>query len=279
MDPSLPDDFAEKQRRFYNRLAVILVTGVALSLIFGFGMKEIPWGLGFFGVAELTRALLGSLLVVTVVLSLFLLRIGNIFDIDRKVDTMFQTERERLDASRKAEVDSARQFRDDVRSELAGLRESWRRDLAAQDGRMSDAIRAANQAQKAVQDALARLDGLSREPAYRTTIENLVEKMDGLVKDVAALRGADKVNSPLLKELQEKVVALEKGQVKIQHRMDETIEGMERRDMEQAAIRTTVETELGNLKKRETLLLVKQKELEDVNLNLREEGKRGRIQF
>jgi predicted nucleic acid-binding Zn-ribbon protein len=234
---------------------------------------------GIFEQAALQRGLFIATIVLSLGLVVFLLRIGNIFDVEKKVDSMFKSERERLDNSRRTEMDAARQFRDDVKSELAGLREQWRKDLAAQDGRMSDAIRAANQAQKAVEEALKRLDALSREPAYRTTIEELVKKVDDLMKDVSALRSADRVNSPLLKELQDKVVALEKGQTKIHHRMDETIEAMERRDMEQAAQRTTIETELGQLKKREALLLVKQKELDDLNNHLKNDSKRGRVQF
>ena len=278
MDGATTDEFANRERRFYRILAVILVTGFVLALVFALGMKGIEFQ-GIFDVAALTRGLLIIGVVVVAVLGLFLLRIGNIFDVEKKVDSMFKAERERLDSARKAELDQARQFRDDVKNELAALREQWRKDLAAQDGRMSDAIRAANQAQKDVAAALAKLEALSREPAYRTTIEDLVKKVDSLMKDVSALRSADKVNSPLLIELREKVVILEKGQTKLNHRMDEQVEAAERRDMENAAIRTTLDTELGNLKKRETLLLVKQKELEDVNDHLKAETKRGRVQF
>jgi hypothetical protein len=278
MDGATTDEFANRERRFYRILAVILVTGFVLALVFALGMKGIEFQ-GIFDVAALTRGLLIIGVVIVAVLGLFLLRIGNIFDVEKKVDSMFKAERERLDSARKAELDQARQFRDDVKSELAALREQWRKDLAAQDGRMSDAIRAANQAQKDVAAALAKLEALSREPAYRTTIEDLVKKVDSLLKDVSALRNADKVNSPLLKELQDKVVLLEKGQTKLNHRMDEQVEAAERRDMENAAIRATIETELGGLKKREALLLVKQKELEDLNEHYKTETKRGRVQF
>ena len=276
--PSSTDDFAQRQVRFYRILALVVLAGVVLSFVLALGMAGIEFR-GVFEQAALQRGLFLATLVTTFGLVVFLLRIGNIFDVEKKVDSMFKLERERLDSARKTELDSARQFRDDVKSELAALREQWRKDLAGQDGRMSAAILAANKAEKAVADALARLDALSREPAYRTTIEELVRKLDGLVKDVGALRSADRVNSPLLKELQEKVVLLEKGQGKLNHRMDEQVEAAERRDMESVAIRSTLDTELGNLRKRETLLLVKQRELEDVNDNLKTDSKRGRVQF
>jgi len=278
MDGPTSDDFANRERRFYRLIALFVAIGVILSFVLALGMGGIQFQ-GIFDVAALTRGLFLASLIISAGVILFCLRIGNIFDVERKVDAMFKAERERLDGARKAELDSARQFRDDVKSELAALREQWRKDLAAQDIRLSDAVRAANQALKAAQDALARADALSREPAYRTTIEDLVGKVDGLVKDVAALRNADKVNSPLLIELREKVVVLEKGQTKLNHRMDEQVEAAERRDMENAAIRTTLDTELGNFRKREALLLVKQKELEDLNDHLKMETKRGKVQF
>lgn len=278
MDGASTDDFANRERRFYRILALVVLLGVIASFVLALGMAGVEFR-GIFEQAALQRGLFLATLVIAGGMCVFLLRLGNIFDVERKVDSMFKAERERLDSARKAELDAARQFRDDVKSELAGLREQWRKDLAAQDIRLSDAVRAANQALKAAQDALARADALSREPAYRTTIEDLVGKVDSLLKDVAALRSADRVNSPLLKELQDKVVVLEKGQTRLNHRMDEQIEAAERRDMESAAIRSTLDQELGNLKKRETLLLVKQKELEDLNNHLTTDAKRGRVQF
>jgi len=278
MDAPSSDDFANRERRFYRLIAVSVAVGVLLSFVIALGMGNLPFQ-GIFDVAALTRGLFLASIIISVGVILFCLRIGNIFDVERKVDAMFKAERERLDGSRKAELDAARQFRDDVKSELAALREQWRKDLAAQDIRLSDAVRASNQALKAAQDALARAEALSREPAYRTTIEDLVGKVDGLVKDVAALRNADKVNSPLLIELREKVAVLEKGQTKLNHRMDEQVEAAERRDMENAAIRATIETELGSFRKREALLMVKQKELEDLNDHLKADAKRGKVQF
>jgi chromosome segregation ATPase len=278
MDGAATDDFAQRQVRFYRMLAVFVMVGIVISFIIAFGLAGDLF-IGVFDPAGLLRGLFWATLILTVGLVIFLLRIGNIFDVEKKVDSMFKAERERLDGARRTELEQARQFRDDVKSELAALREQWRKDLAAQDGRMSDAIRAANQAQRDVAAALAKLEALSREPAYRTTIEDLVKKVDSLVKDVSALRSADKVNSPLLMELKEKVVVLEKGQTKLNHRMDEQVEAAERRDMENAAIRTTLDSELGNLKKREALLLVKQKELEDVNQSLKADARRGKVQF
>jgi predicted flap endonuclease-1-like 5' DNA nuclease len=220
-----------------------------------------------------------ALVVVTIVLILFLTRIGVIFDVEKKVDKMFEIESQKLAEARKRELEESRGFRDDMRRELNAMREDVRKEFNNWDSRIQDAVRAANQAAKMAEQALARADALTKEPAYRTTIEQLVKDVASILKDVAALRNADKVNSPLLKELQDKVVALEGGQKRLTIRVDETMESIERRDMEQAAMRQTLDQELAGLKKRETLLLVKQRELEDTNVNLVASAKPKKVEF
>ncbi|HUR61726.1 MAG TPA: DUF4332 domain-containing protein [Candidatus Thermoplasmatota archaeon] len=265
MDGNDAGDFAKRNVQFFRALAIILGFGVVTALILGLG--NVP-GLGVFEIGALSRALLLSTLVVTVVLVLFLFRIGVIFDVERQVRDLFASEQERMTDMRRGEEEASREFRDALRRDLADLKESMKREFNARDQMYDGAMRASNQALKNAADALARAEALSREPAYRTTIEKLVADVGAMAKDITALRTADKVNSPLLKELQEKVVVLEAGQKKLNIRVDETMEGIERRDMEQAALRQTLDSELASLKKRETLLLVKQRELEDQNINL-----------
>lgn len=262
-DP-LQDDFTARNKRFFTMLAIVLGVGVTFAFIYGLG--NLP-GAGIFDLAAAARAAMLALVVVTIVLILFLTRIGVIFDVEKKVDRMFEIEGQKLAEARKRELEEARAFRDDLRRELAGFRDDVRKEFNQWDSRIQDAVRAANQAFKMAEQALQRADALTKEPAYRSTIEQLVKDVAQISKDVAALRNADKVNSPLLKELQEKVVVLEAGQKKLNIRVDETMESIERRDMEQAALRQTLDQELNLLRKRETLLLVKQKEIEDYALD------------
>jgi predicted flap endonuclease-1-like 5' DNA nuclease len=270
MQDNDPGGFAQRNVRFFRMLAIVLGFGVVAALILGLG--DVP-GLGLFDVYALSRALVMALLVVTVVLTMFLLRIGVIFDVERQVKDLFASEQERLTDMRRSEEQATREFRESLRQELGELRDSIKREFNQRDQMYDGAMRASNQALKAAQDALARAEALSREPAYRTTIEQLVSDVGDMKRDLTALRTADKVNSPLLKELQEKVVVLEQGQKKLNVRVDETMESIERRDMEQAALRATLDQELASLKKRETLLLVKQKELESQNVTLAQDAR------
>jgi predicted flap endonuclease-1-like 5' DNA nuclease len=276
MDDNDAGGFAKRNVQFFRALGIILGFGVLTALILGLG--NVP-GLGVFDIGALSRALLLSTVVLTVVLILFLFRIGVIFDVERQVRDLFASEQDRLTDMRRGEEEATREFREALRRELADLRDAMKRELNQRDQMYDGAMRASNQALKAASDALARAEALSREPAYRTTIEKLVADVGAMAKDLQALRTADKVNSPLLKELQEKVVLLEKSQTKLNHRVDETMEGIERRDMETAAHRQTLDQELSALKKRETLLLVKQRELEDQNVNLSQAAKPKKVEF
>jgi len=276
MDDNDAGDFAKRNVQFFRALGIILGFGVLTALILGLG--NVP-GLGIFDIGALSRALLLSTVVVTIVLILFLFRIGVIFDVENQVRNLFAAEQERMTDMRRGEEEASREFRETLRRDLADLRAAMLKEFNARDQMYDGAMRASNQALKAASDALARADALSKEPAYRTTIEKLVADVGAMAKDITALRTADKVNSPLLKELQEKVVVLEAGQKKLNIRVDETMEGIERRDMEQTAMRHTLDQELASLKKRETLLLVKQRELEDTNVNLVASARPKKIEF
>lgn len=271
-----PADFAQRNVRFFRNLAIIAAAGVIAALVLGLGGITGP-GLFQVGPAVTSALLIG--VVIVIVLILFLLRIGVIFDVEKQVKSLFQSESDRMAALRKAEEDAQREFRDALRRDLADLKESIRREFNERDGKFDNAILAANKAMKMAQEAMDRANALSKEPAYRTTIEQLVKDVADMKKDLTALRTADRVNSPLLQELKERVTALEGAQKKTNVRIDETLEGMERRDMEQAALRQTLDNELGNFRKREAVLMVKQRELEDSNTHLASSAKKPAITF
>jgi predicted flap endonuclease-1-like 5' DNA nuclease len=267
MQDNDPGGFAARNVRFFRSLAIAAGGVIVGSLIIALGTNSLDIQ-GYFDLSALTRALLLMAVGLAAILVLFLLRIGVIFDVERQVKDMFHAESERFDDLHRSQAEELREFRDSMRRDLADLREAMKKEFNQRDQMYDGAMRASNQALRAAQDALARAEALSKEPAYRTTIEQLVADVGDMKRDLTALRTADRVNSPLLKELQEKVVLLEAGQKKLNVRVDETMESVERRDMEQAALRQTLDHELAGLKKRETLLLVKQRELEDNNVQL-----------
>ena len=267
MQDNDPGGFAARNVRFFRSLAIAAGAVIIGALVIALGTNNLRIE-GYFDVSALTRALLLMAVGLAAILVLFLLRIGVIFDVERQVKDMFKAESERFDDLHKSQAEELREFRDTLRRELADLRDSIKKEFNQRDQMYDGAMRASNQALRAAQDALARAEALTKEPAYRSTIEQLVADVGDMKRDLQALRTADKVNSPLLKELQEKVVVLEAGQKKLNVRVDETMDSIERRDMEQAALRQTLDQELTGLKKRETLLLVKQRELEDNNVQL-----------
>jgi hypothetical protein len=275
-DPA-PNNFAARNVRYFRTLALILGVGIIAALVLGLG-NAIP-GLQVIEIGTMTRTLLLALFVIAVVLAMFLLRVGVIFDVEKKVDELFATEAAALEESRKRIEDAFGNFRNDVRREFADLKEGWNRERQRLEALAQEANGLALKALNAAEAALARINELSKEPAYRSTIEQLLKDIAALAKDVQALRTADKVNSPLLADLKERVVALETGQKKLNVRVDETLETIERRDMESSAIRQTLDQELANLKKRETLLLVKQKELSDQNMNFAAGAQRTVVAF
>lgn len=270
-------DFAARNVRFFRTLALVGGVGVVIAVIFGLGMKNLDTVEGPFSATSLSRALLLAVFVLATVIILFLLRIGVIFDVEKQVGRMFASESERLEDLRMSDQEANKLFRDDMKRELSDLREFVRKDQAAQDIRVGEAVKAAGKAETAMKDVLAALEAMKREPAYRSAIEALQTQSGELQKEVLELKRRDNLNSPLLKELQEAVAALQKNQSKLVQRVDEALEAMERREMEGAALRAQMELDVGNLKKREQLLLVKQKELEDLNSDLSRSAKGQKI--
>lgn len=268
------DDFAARNRRFFNLLAVIAVAGVIFAFIYGIG--GLP-GVGLFELKSAAISAMIAVVVIVVVLALFLTRIGVIFDIDKKVDRMFKLESDRLAEARKREMDEQRSFRDDMRKEIGAMRDQIRNDFNQWDSRIQDAVRAANQAMKMAQDAMNRALALEKEPAYRTAIEQLLKDVASIMRDVQALRTADKVNSPLLADLRDRVAALEAGHKKLNVRVDETMDSIERRDMEHAALRQSLDNEVALLRKRESLQLVKQKEMEDFAMDMQDKAQKQQV--
>src|SRR5688572_24200702 len=254
-----PHGFAARNVRFFRGLAVLLGFGIVVALLLGFGGVTGP---GVFALDAAVTSALFAMIVISAVLVLFLLRIGVIFDIERQVKDLFSQESNRLERARMQEQENSRGFRDELRNELASLRSAFQKDMSGWNARIEDAIKAAERANASARTALERVEAMAREPAYRSAIEGLQAAVTDLTKDVAELRTRDRVNSPLLKELQDTVVALKSGQTKLSQNIEMVLERIERRDIETTAVKQTLEQELADLKRRESLLLIKNKDLE-----------------
>jgi predicted flap endonuclease-1-like 5' DNA nuclease len=254
-----PHGFAARNVRFFRSLAMLLAFGVVVAFLLGFGGVTGP---GLFDLDAAVTSALFAMVVISAVLVLFLLRIGVIFDIERQVKELFGQESGRLERARLHETENSRAFRDELRNDLASLRSAFQKDMSGWNARIEDAIRAAERATAAAKSAMEKADAMSREPAYRGAIEALQASVGELTKDVADLRTRDRVNSPLLKELQEAVVQVRKEQTKLGQNIEMVLERIERRDLEQAAVKQSMEADLADLKRRESLLLIKNRDLE-----------------
>lgn len=263
MDEYSPE--TQKAIKFYRSLALVLVLGVVLGVIAALG--NVP-SLGLVTPESAFVGLGVIALFVFIVTVLFLMRIGSIFELQKSMQQLYDGAEDRATAEQARIKADWQSFKDDLRKDLVQMRQEWRSEQGVQDRNIDDAASAARAAMKAAQAAEARAASMVRDPSQAVAIDRLNESVANLTRSVADLKARDNVNSPLLKELQEAVAALVKNQTKLIQRIDTTIESMERREMEMSALRADAEREVGELKRRDTLMAVKVRELEDLNSQL-----------
>lgn len=267
-------DYAPETRKhvkYYWGLALALALVAVVAVLYAAAGGP---SLGVFS-QQATFAALGVFGAgVVIIVILFLLRIGSIFELQRSMQNLYDGAEDRAAEANAKLIAGWDQFRDDLRKDLLDLKQEWRTEKGIQDRNIDDVANAARAAMKAVKDLETRVGGMGRDPSQAIAIEKLNEQVSGLSKSVLELKQRDNINSPLLKELQEAVSLLTKNQTKLIQRIDTTIEAMERREMEGASLRANAERELGDVKRREALLAVKTRELEDLNEHLAVEAKR-----
>lgn len=262
------------QVRFYRTLAVILAVGVAIGLMVAIADIPTPGWLSVEGAFAGLGVIAVFVFVVTV---LFLLRIGSIFELEKQMQELYDGTADRAAAENAKLIASWDGFRDQLRKDLVDMKQEWRTEQGIQDRNTDDAANAARAAMKAVQDLAAKVAANGRDPSQAIAIEKLNEQFAGLSKSVLELKQRDNVNSPLLKELQEAVALLTKNQTKLVQRIDAAMEAMERREMEAVAQRTSAERDAADVKRREALLAVKVRELEDLNVHLADSARRSEV--
>ncbi|MHB8634556.1 MAG: DUF4332 domain-containing protein [Thermoplasmatota archaeon] len=256
--------------RYFRGLALVLTVGVVLAIVLAKGNITGPgWFTpqqAFFGLA-----VVGAFVFIVTVL--FLLKIGAIFELEKSMQKLYDGAEERAASAQAKIMQDWDSFKSDLRKDLQELKNEWRTEQGIRDRNIDDAMNAARAAMKAAQAADARIAGFQRDPSQAIAIERLTESMAGLTKSVAELKARDNVNSPLLKELQETVGQLVKNQTKLIQRIDTTVEAIERREIENAAVRANAEREVGDVKRREALLAVRARELEALNEHLEVEAR------
>ena len=261
---------------YYRKLAIALAIGVVVATILGVTKISGP---GFFSVESGIVSLFLIAFVIAVVLMFFLLRVGDIFSIEDKLKGMLNAEGSKWSQALKDEEAKAEQLRLALRADAKRVNEDVLKESASQRMRIDEANSAAVRAASEAQSALAQISELRRRPEVSQEVVGLRNQLGLTEKELAELKRRDNVNSPLLKELQEQVRALQADLKKMGNRLGEALDVAEKREMEAAANRSSLDKEVTDLRKRESLLLVKQKELESKNAELADAARKPRITF
>jgi predicted flap endonuclease-1-like 5' DNA nuclease len=261
---------------YYRKLAVVLAVGVAAAVLLGLTRVSGP---GFVSTESGIVALFLIAFVLAVVLLFFLLRVGDIFSIEDKLRAMLHAEGEKWTASLKAEEAKAEQLRQALRADAKRVGEDLLKEASSQRMRIDDANAAAVRAANDAGSALAQIAELRRRPEVSQDVAGLRNQLGVSEREIAELKRRDTVNSPLLKELQEQVRALQDELKKVRVRLQDALDTAEKREMEAAAARSGLDKEVADLRKRESLLLVKQRELESKNAELEDAARKPRITF
>jgi predicted flap endonuclease-1-like 5' DNA nuclease len=261
---------------YYRKLAVVLAAGVVAAVVLG--VTKIT-GPGFVSIESGIVSLFLIAFVIALVLLFFLVRVGDIFSIEDKLRAMLNAEGEKWTASLKAEEAKAEQLRLALRADAKKVNEDLLKEASSQRMRIDDANSAAVRAASDAGSALAQISELRRRPEVSQEVTGLRNQLGLTEKEIAELKRRDNVNSPLLKELQEQVRALQDELKKMRVRLQDALDTAEKREMEAAANRSTLDKEVSDLRKRESLLLVKQKELESKNAELADSARKPRITF
>ena len=262
--------------RYYRILAVALAIGIVVAAILGFTGITGP------GLLELEASIVTLFLttiVTVVILTFFLVRVGDIFSIEKKVEAMLEAEGAKWTASLQAEQAKADEVREQLRRDAHKVNQDVLKESASQRMRIDDANSAAVRAAGEAQSALAQIAELRRRPETSSDVAALRTQLERDEGVMAELKRRDNVNSPLLKELQEQVRALQDESRRMKVRLQDAVDVAEQREMEAAATRTGLEQELTDLRKREQLLVLKSRDLESKNVELADAAKKPRITF
>jgi predicted flap endonuclease-1-like 5' DNA nuclease len=261
---------------YYRKLAIALAIGVVVATILGVTRITGP---GFVSTESGIVSLFLIAFVISVVLMFFLVRVGDIFSIEGKLKGMLDAEGNKWSQALKAEEAKAEQLRLALRADAKRVNEDVLKESASQRMRIDEANSAAVRAASEAQSALAQISELRRRPEVSQEVVGLRNQIGLTEKELAELKRRDNVNSPLLKELQEQVRALQDELKKMRIRLQDALDTAEKREMEAAANRSTLDKEVTDLRKRESLMLVKQKELESKNAELADAARKPRITF
>lgn len=261
---------------FYRKLALVLGVGIAAGIVLALTDITGP------GLLELESSIVGLYIlvgIIVIILGYFLVRIGDIFSIEGKLKAMIDGEGEKWTASLRAEEAKAEALREQLRKDAAKTNQDVLKETASQRMRIDDANSAAVRAANEAQSALAQVAELKRRPEVSQEVVAVRADLAKTNNELGELRRRDNIYSPLVKELQEQVKALQAEVKKMGNRLGEALDIAEKREMEAAANRASLDAEVTDLRKREQILVLKARDLEDKNAALADAARKPRITF
>jgi chromosome segregation ATPase len=244
---------------YYRKLAAALGVGIVVAIVLGLTGVTGP------GLLELEASVVTLFIasfVMTVVLLFFLVRVGDIFSIEDKLKQMLNAEGAKWSQSLKEEEAKAEALREQLRRDAAKTNQDVLKETSSQRMRIDDANTAAVKAANEAQSALAQIAELKRRPETSGDVASLAKQLASTEKEITELKRRDNLNSPLVKELQDQLKALQSQVKSMANKLSEALDLAEKREMDASATRTSLEHEVNDLRKREQLLMLKTKELE-----------------
>lgn len=259
---------------YYRKLALALGIGIIVAIVLGLTGVTGP------GLLELEASVVTLFIaafVIVAILLFFLLRVGDIFSIEDKLRDMLTAEGNKWSEALAAEERKAEELRNQLRRDAAKTNQDVLKETASQRMRIDEAQSAATRAASDASGALAQIAELRRRPETSTDVVALGTKLSLTDKELAELKRRDNVNSPLLKELQAQVQALQAESKKMSSRLAQALDNAEHREMEYSAARTGLEQQVNDLQRREQTLVIKQRDLETKNTELADAARKPRI--
>jgi predicted flap endonuclease-1-like 5' DNA nuclease len=249
------DGRAAQQARFYRYLAFALVVGILVAL-------ALAWAdvinLGWFSQDQAFNATGFTMIVVVVIVLLFLLKIGSIFV---ELKAAREDAREMMKTLDQHSRDAVEKMMQELRGRSKDITADVERRLGEESGNIA---RLAERMTTEMGRNNATLERLNNR------IESLDSRMGGLLDREKAWTAAearrtkrDEEWTIQYKSLQEFDASLRRDLNALTNKVTTVLEAQERREMEEAAQKQGLTHQLADVKRREGLMLIKQKELED----------------
>lgn len=250
-----PDGRAAQQARYYRYLAFALVMGIFLAIALA---SADVLDLGWFSQEQAFNAAGLSFAVLIIILLLFLLKIGTIFG---ELKGAREDARGMMNELAAKSRDAVEQMMQELRGRSKEITADVERRLAEESqniARLTERLTNEMGRNNAAMERIgARMESLENKMA------NLLDREKSWQTEQARREKRDLEWEIQYKSLQDFDATLRRDLNALTNKVTTVIEAQERREMEEAAQKQGLNHQLSDVRRREGLLLIKQRELED----------------